>query len=194
MIVRVFFAALIAAVLGFAWGFIFWGVLGAGSMIMAPLPQEATVKEALVNAGLASGVYVYPFPAKMDDEEDVRRAQEQHMKGPIMQIAYRPDGGPPMPPEQYVKGVVHYFAVALIAGALLAMARSSLPRYGSRVLFVLLLGLLATVWAHWADAIWFADPWPYTAGRGLESLVTALIMGLVLAAIIKPTTTAGSAL
>jgi hypothetical protein len=186
MLVRIFFGALLAGVLGFFWGFTFWAVLGAGDLLMDPLPNEDGVIQALHNAGLPSGMYVYPAPAHMNDAEAVAAFEEKHMKGPLLQLAYRANGGPAMPPEQYVKGVAHYFAIAFIAGVLLAMARNALPTYGSRVLFVVLLGLVSTVWSHWADAVWFFDSWDYTAGRGVESLVTALLFGLVLAAIIKP--------
>lgn len=187
MIVRVFFGAVLAAVLGFVWGFVFWGVLNAGNMLMDPLPNEETVIQTLLNAGLPSGMYVYPAPGDMSDPAVMEAVEAQHQKGPKLQLAFFATGGPGMPPEQYLKGWTHYFAVALIAGALLAMVRNSLPTYGSRVLFVLLLGLVATVWAHWADAVWFFHSWEYTAGRGAETLITALLFGLVLAAVIKPT-------
>lgn len=186
MIVRVFFGALLAAVLGFMWGFLFWAVLGAGVRLMAPLPNEESVVQALVNAGLPSGMYVYPAPVDMNDAEAVEVTEEQHLKGPKLQIAYLANGGPSMPTEQYVKGWTHYFAFSLVAGGLLVMARNGLRSYFSRVFFVVLVGLAATVWGHWGDAVWFFHPWEYTAGRGLETLVTALLIGLVLAAFIKP--------
>jgi hypothetical protein len=91
-----------------------------------------------------------------------------------------------MPPQQYVAGLAHPFAYALIAGILLAMAAGSLRGYGSRVLFVLLAGLLASVWIAWGDAIWWFHPWTYVLGCTVYHLVSALLMGLVLAALIKP--------
>ena len=187
MIVRLFFGALIAAFLAFMWGFVFWVVLDSGNKLMDPLPGEEAVVSALREAGLASGMYVYPAPADMKDEEATATHKEKHRAGPLLQLAYRANGGEPMPPEQYGKGYGHYFCVALILGILLHVARQGLPSYVGRVFFCVITGLLAAVWADWADSVWFFDPWSYTMGRTVEMLVTALIIGLVLAAFIKPT-------
>ena len=64
-----------------------------------------------------------------------------------------------------------------------------LPRYGSRVLFVVLLGLLTAVWSNWSDSVWFFHPWQHSLGITLERVVTALLIGLVLAAFVKPVET-----
>ena len=90
-----------------------------------------------------------------------------------------------MPPEQFVRGLVHPLAFALIAGTLLAMAAPSLQTYGKRVLFTALLGLLAAVWVGWGDAIWWFHPWKYVLGSTAYHVVSAVLMGIILGAVVK---------
>jgi hypothetical protein len=187
MIVRLFFAAVLSAVLVFAWSFLFWTVFGGNTHLMIPLPSENHLIAELRQAGIASGMYLYPVPIDTNNQEATEVFNQQHRDGPLLQLAYKADGGPPMSTEQNVSRITHYFAVALIAGAILAMARNALCSYWHRVGFVLLLGLFATVWLTWGNAIWWYHPWIFAIGLMLYELIVALLMSLVLAAFIKPT-------
>ncbi|MGI9430348.1 MAG: hypothetical protein ACR2NM_16925, partial [Bythopirellula sp.] len=92
---------------------------------------------------------------------------------------------PPMPPAKFAQGLGHYFAVALLAGCLLAMASRGLPSFGSRVMFVLLLTLIAAVWGNVGDAVWWFHSRDYCLGNMAYSLGAGLAMALVMAAIVK---------
>ena len=113
--------------------------------------------------------------------------KQQHRNGPLLQLAYKADGGPPISTEYNVSRITQYFAVALIDGAILAMVRNSLCSYWKREDYVLLLGLFATVWLTWGNALWWYHPWTFAVGLMLYELAVALLMSLVLAAFIKPT-------
>ena len=182
---RIVVAAVISAVLMFMWGFVFWAVLGVGSKVMQPLPAELDVLASLRNSGAASGVYVYPMPADMDDEEGTQLHKTKHEEGPVLQLAYRAEGGPVMPPLTYAKGVGHYFLVALLTGLLLALASRGLPGFGARFLFVLLLSLISTVWSQGGDLIWWMHSPEYCAGISAYTMGGGLLMAIVTAAIVK---------
>ncbi len=69
MVGRVLLASIVAAVLMFVWGFVFWGLSGMSTELSAPLPAELDVLAALRNSQAPSGMYVYPMPADPSDEQ-----------------------------------------------------------------------------------------------------------------------------
>lgn len=182
---RVLLAAVLSAVLMFVWGFVFWGVLNFGGSLMKPLPAELDVLAALRQSGASTGMYVYPMPASMDDEAATKEFEGRHIEGPILQMAYQAEGGKPMPPEKFAQGLGHYFAVALLTGCLLALASRGLPSFGSRVMFVLLLSLVAAVWGNVGDAVWWFHSREYCIGNMAYTMGAGLAMALVMATIVR---------
>lgn len=182
---RVLLAAVLSAVLMFVWGFVFWGVLNVGGKLMQPLPDELDLLAVLRKSSTESGMYVYPMPTDIDDEEGVQRFEAQHAEGPILQLAYQAEGGPPMTPAKAAQGLGHYFAFALLTGCLVAMASRGLPSFGSRAVFVLLVSLIATVWADVGDAVWWFHSRAYCLGNMAYTMGAGLLMALVMAAIVK---------
>lgn len=182
---RVLLAAVLSAVLMFVWGFVFWGVLNVGGKLMQPLPEELDVLAVLRRSNATSGMYVYPMPMDMGDQEAKKVFDAKHLEGPILQMAYQAEGAAPMPPAKFAQGLGHYFAVALLTGCLLAMASHGLPSFGSRALFVLLLTLIAAVWGNVGDAVWWFHSPAYCLGNMAYSMGAGLAMALVMAAIVK---------
>jgi hypothetical protein len=182
---RVLLASILAAVLMFAWGFVFWGLLGVGTHLLQPLPAELDVLAALRNSQAPSGMYVYPMPADAKDEAAVAEFERKHLEGPLLQLAYRREGGPPMPPSIFAQGLGHYFAVALLTGCLLALAARGLPHFGGRLVFVLLVSLVAAIWGNVGDVVWWFHSPRYCVGNLAYTLGAGLAMGLVLAAIVR---------
>ena len=182
---RVLLAAVLSAVLMFVWGFVFWGVLNIGAKLMQPLPEELDVLAVLRKSNAASGMYVYPMPADAADPAGNESFEAKHREGPILQMAYQAEGGPPMPPMKFAQGLGHYFAVALLTGCLLALAARGLPSFGSRMIFVLLLSLIAAVWGNVGDAVWWFHSRAYCLGNMAYVMGAGLAMALVLAAIVK---------
>lgn len=182
---RVILAALLSAVLMFAWGFAFWGLSGALDKTCGPLPAELDVLASLRNSQAPSGMYVYPPPCDSSDAEAMAEWEAKHEEGPLLRLAYVAEGGPPMPPIKWVLGLGHYFAVALLSGSLVALAGSSLPSFGRRLGFVLLLSLIAAVWTNVGDVLWWRHSVAYCLGNMAYELVAGLLMGLVIAAMVK---------
>lgn len=182
---RVLLAAVLSAVLMFVWGFVFWGVLNLGEQVMKPLPAELDVLASLRQSSAESGMYVYPMPSEEKDDDAKLIFETKHLEGPILQMAYVAEGGPVMPPERFAQGLGHYFAVALLTGCLLALAARGLPSFGSRVMFVLLLSLIAAVWGNVGDAVWWFHSREYCLANMAYTMGAGLAMALVMASIVR---------
>ncbi len=183
---RVLLSALLSAVLMFVWGFVFWGVLGLANSLLQPLPAELDVLAALRQSQVPSGMYVYPMPADPNDPEAIETFNAQHEEGPLLQLAYRAEGGPPMPPSMFAQGLGHNFAVALLTGCLVALAVRGLPSFGSRLMFVLLMSLIASIWTNVGDVLWWFHSPRYCLGVMTYQMGVGLLMGLVVAALVRP--------
>lgn len=189
---RVIVAAILAAVVMFLWGFVFWGMGVATALdMMGPLPGNndgsagANLNQLVGEKG-TTGVYIYPWPADPNDEATVTRFTDQHKAGPIVQVFYRKEGSQPMSPATFAMGWLHYFVLALLAGIVLKMALPALPSFGQRVCVVSIIGLTGAIWSTIAGAIWFSHPWQYAIGDAIYGIVAGLLMAVILAAIIKP--------
>jgi len=181
-IVRVIVAAALSALAMFVWGFAFWGpALNMSTKLMAPLPEtvELDVLAPLRGEQVPSGMYVYPGPA------DPGNAAKM-IEGPILHMAYTNTGVKPMDPVMFAKGLLHSFVLALLAGTVLSMALPATLSYGGRVLLLVLVSLMATLWTNLSDAIWYLYPWPYVLGQIGYGLVAGLLMALITAAIVRP--------
>jgi len=185
MVVRIVLATVLSAVAMFFWGFLFWGVLNVGGKLMQPLPNDLDVLAALRNAQTPSGMYLYPMPPADSNEESVESFQASHEEGPLLQLAYQAEGGPPMPPAQLVLGFGHSLVVAFATSLLVAIAAQGLTSFGSRFAVVMLVSLVSAIWANGGDAIWWFHSTRYSLGNSLYQLGAGVCMALVIAAIVR---------
>jgi hypothetical protein len=174
----------------FLWGFVFWGpVMGMTAKLMLPLPAktELDVVAPLRAASVPDGMYVYPGPvADMDDKEATDAWEKKIKEGPVLHMAYHQQGISPMDPEMFAKGLAHSFIMSLLAGLLLTMVLPSLPTYGGRVGVLQLVSVIAALWTHVANVIWWQHTPRYAAGQIAYIVVSGLLMALVTAAIVRP--------
>jgi hypothetical protein len=186
---RVIIAALLAAVVLFGWGFVYWTILPTSKSMLAPLMNGDAVAQEVLKSNAHSGTYFYPMPPEVtDDPEAAKQAFVQRRKaGPLMQISLRVQGHDPTDPLMYVEGFVYQFASALLAGALLAFTLPALPTYGTRVIFVALLGGFAALLTRLSDVIWLQHPWEFEVYSSAYLVSSWLLAGIVLAAFIRPT-------
>jgi hypothetical protein len=187
MALRILLAAALSAVLMFLWGFLFWGVMNVGALLMQPLPAQAELDllAVLRNVQAPSGMYLYPMPPAEGDEEAQQNFATQHQEGPRLQLALVAEGGAPMPPAQLALGWGHNFLVALLAACLLALAGKGLPCFGTRFLAVLLLVFAASLWGNGGDWVWWFHSGTYCLGNAAYQLGAGLLMAVVLAGLVK---------
>ena len=122
--------ALLAAVVLFAWGFVFWGLIPNSGVKMHP--DEAVLQQHLAESIPETGAYYVPYPAGAGDTESMAR----HEAGPIAFLFIRLEGRPLIPVSTMIGGFLHMLITALLIGMLLRMLLPSLPAWRDRVLFV----------------------------------------------------------
>ncbi len=185
---RVIIAALLAGAVTFGWGFVFWVVLPTSKTMLAPLMNGDAVAQEVMKSNAHDGVYFYPMMAEVfEDETAAREAfQQKHKAGPILQVYLVRNGFDPMNPMLYVEGAVYQFASALLAAALLAFTVPALPTYGTRVIFVTLLGGFAALLTRVSDVVWMHHPWEFEMYQSAYVVSSWLLAGLVLAIFIRP--------
>jgi hypothetical protein len=135
----------------------------------------------------ATGVYFIPFPAT-DTSTEAQRAEieKRHRAGPLVRIFYTAGGGElPASPQMLIRGFLHNLGIALLLALILAAAAPALPTYTQRLGVVFLVGAVAAVWLGLNEAIWFYHPWKFELYQAAYVLVGGLLMGVVMAAIIK---------
>ncbi|MCH8839930.1 MAG: hypothetical protein IH831_04500 [Planctomycetes bacterium] len=185
MVGRVLLASIVAAVLMFVWGFVFWGLCSMVTKLAAPLPAELDVLAALRNSQAPSGMYIYPMPADPSDKEAQAECEKKFLEGPLLQLAYRKEGVLMMAPSMFAQGLGLNFAVALLTSCLLALAARGLPHFGGRLVFVLLVSLVAAIWTNVGDVVWWFHSPFYCLGNMAYVMGAGLVMGLVVATIVR---------
>lgn len=172
---RFILGTLLAAVAMFLWGMIFF---------MSPIPYgtlEETNDDRMAGAALVehfptSGTYFVPS-MKSDDDSLM---MEMFTNGPIATVNIQREGM-----ENMWGGMITGFVLMLITAALLMIllrtVSSTLRTYSSRVIFVLLVSLAASLYFNLSDSIWWHAAWSWSLMQCLYSVVSWLVAGLVLA-------------
>jgi hypothetical protein len=182
---RIGIAAVAGGVVLFIWAFVSemyipWHETGT-------LPDQGAVTAALSDTGTTSGIYEFPGTAEGEAGEPEAEADGPEPAGLLM---YSAGGGVPFVIERII-GLVLEVLVAAVAACLLTMAVPALPGFAGRLGFVVLLGVFMIVGAdlmHWNSMHY---PFRFTLEAAADSLVAALLLGIVLAIIIKPYTDLG---
>jgi hypothetical protein len=191
MWLRIGVAAVFAAAAMTFLGSIFRGFLGSSSSLVSAQP---TVQQRQPAAG-EPGALGRPAPSQSGTAASPRTAppagawvgiDEQLRNGTLGRPVYPYALGPAPGFPYYSRGLLLYLASAVVAGWLLWHAAPQLPSYLSRVGFVAVLGIFAGLLATVRDPLWMQHSWGYHVALALNDCFTALVMGLVLAALIRP--------
>lgn len=183
---RPLLAALIGAVVVFAWGAVSWLALDYHWNVVAPLPNESAVTQVLRDSGLETGVYLAPCPPHpAPTEVQMKDFEARHRTGPVYQIHYRAEGSEPMPPSAFVKALFINFVAAYIAALVAQLAANAGAGYFRRCFTVSLLGVFGALvgpvyLGHW-------DQWPddYTTVLAMDTVVGWTLAAAAIAAITR---------
>lgn len=160
---KLIFAAFLAALVSFFWGYISWMVLGWHEVGWHDFKDEKVVSKAILeNATHGRGIYTLPFmhpPLKIDapEEQLAKQANQEKARseGPYMYAIVRP-GRTEMTMQQ---SLVRSFIRSLIAATLLAALMTQLTMsYAGKVAFAATIGALIGLGADVPDWIWFELP------------------------------------
>lgn len=192
---KILLGGVVGGIVVFVWSIISHMILPLGMVGFSQLPNEDMVVTALQENIKDPGLYYFPGmeqTAGMTKEEQkaaMQKWEEKYHRGPNGTLIYQPQGQNPMMPKQLIIELLSNIAGALVAAYLLAKAVGGIASFGGRVLFVLLLGLFASLAIDISYWNWYGFPGSYTLAAIIDQVVSWGLAGLVLGAIIKRPTT-----
>lgn len=188
---KILLGGVVGGIVVFVWSVISHMILPLGMVGFSQLPNEDMVVTALRENIKDPGLYYFPGmeqTAGMTKEEQkaaMQKWEEKYRQGPIGTLIYQPQGQNPLIPKQLIIELLSNIAGALVAAYLLAKAVGGIASFGGRVLFVLLLGLFASLAIDISYWNWYGFPGSYTLAAIIDQVVSWGLAGLVMGAIIK---------
>jgi hypothetical protein len=169
---------LLATVIMFVFGAGYWlSPIGAGALKGST--DDAAAQAALAEYFPEPGSYFVPSPGS-----DPETFSTLHDKGPVATV-HVSAGTPPMQTGVFVKGFVHELITVILIAALLQMAAPALGSYVSRVGFVLLAGVAASLWVNGNNVIWWSVPMGFPIAVFTYDVLAWTLVGLVLAKTVR---------
>ena len=180
---RTVFGVIIAAIVIFVWGFVYWGFGPYPTLIWKHLKSGDEGRRALSLHFTERGTYF--VPAQSDDAQKTKEAYEE---GPVAMVHMLAPEGRPGPGEDMTmmgQGFVLNLVVIVLVALLLHNIAASQPSYMGRVGIVALAGVAASVLIDGGDVVWWQIPWEWKLYQAAYNVSVWIIAGLILAAFIK---------
>ncbi|HXN21004.1 MAG TPA: hypothetical protein VN875_21935 [Candidatus Binatus sp.] len=184
---------LLGAILGgltaFLWSSISWELLGWHERPMLAFQNEDDVATVIQLHTTQSGIYLLPGAPRIEgmttDQKKTAQATllAKMQKGPIMFTAIRRDGF-----GSYPRGLIVQF-LSLVAAAFLLtwmLLQTSGLSYAGKVIFLGVAGLAASVIVDLPNWNWWGFSGSYTLINLVDSALTWIFAGLVIAKVAKP--------
>lgn len=195
---KLFLAALLGALAMFLWEFAAHMFTPLGEAGLRYMPQPDAVSSALQSAiGDKAGMYMFPTGGLTDEssKEEKTKAMERMMEEmktkPGGLLVYKPAGMEFSFAKCLAVQFLTDFVKALLAAWLLAQTR--LITFGSRVLFVVVagvIGAITTTVPHWN---WYGFNGTFTISNVIMDVAGYFFAGLAIAAVLKRPHTAATA-
>ena len=188
MNLRIPLAGLLATVAMYVWMSIAQ-MSPLGMVGFSKLPDAASLTAAQQAAmGDRDGLFIFPPYDPAAPDAMTTHAQTEKTPASGLMI-YHPAGkGPSMSPMSLLLEFLKELVCCMAAAFLLAEAADSLGRYVVRVAFVGVVGVVAALTTNVSNAIWYGYPGSYVATQLAMTWIGYIVAGLVLAAMIKPST------
>jgi len=186
---KIILGGIVAGVLIFIWSSLAHTVLPIGAMGISTTANEDALVAAFKANLSAPGFYFIPGHQIMQAEQasgaDRQRAmdewQSKYGGGPWAVMVYHQSGASLLEPRQ----LVGEFASDLVAGLIMAfallMATARVRSLVSRVVFVMLIGLLPWIIVDFSNWNWYGFPFKYEISQLLDQGIGALLAGIALA-------------
>ncbi|WP_298859168.1 hypothetical protein [uncultured Gimesia sp.] len=179
---RTALGVILASIVLFAWGFLYWGFGPYRTMIWKQSTDDVAVGKALLEYFPQNGTYFVP-----NFNQDPETAQTLYEAGPVAFVHMLSINGSSMANfPLMIKGFILNLVVIVLIAVLLRQVCSALPRYKDRVKFVALMGLTAAIFINCGDAVWWQIDWSWKLYQAFYSFSAFVVMGLILAKFIEP--------
>ena len=193
MMKRLITGGIVGGITLFMWGFVSWVVLTWHFDTVRHDSSVMVVVEDIEDNLQETGVYYFPPMTTMrPDETEMEAYTELHKNSPSGMIFYNAQHLDPMSPSRLFVGFLVDVGAALFATLLLIVALPSLPNYWGRVVYVAALGVFAIFAIRMVDGVFFNLPIRWTVNMILDTAISWMLAGLVLAAIVRPPNTTTS--
>ena len=187
MMKRLITGGIVGGIALFMWGFVSWVVLTWHFDTVRHDSGVMTVVEDIEDHLQETGVYYFPPMTTMrPDETEMEAYTELHKNSPSGMIFYNAEHLNPTSPSRLFVGFLADAGAALFATLLLIVALPSLPKYWGRVVYVAALGVFAIFAIRMVDGVFFNLPIRWTMNMILDTAISWMLAGLVLAAIVRP--------
>ena len=184
--VRVLIAGVLGGIAMFVWTSIAHMATPLGQIGFQQIPNEEPVIAAMQNAmGDKQGLYFFPW-VDPSDPKAMTGYEEKTKTMPSGIMIYNPPGVGGMAPAMLIEEFTKELAQTLIAAFLLSL--SVVASYLMRVGFVTLISISAALSTNVSYFIWYKFPLDYTLGYMSIEVISGIVSGLVIAAIIRPRT------
>jgi hypothetical protein len=184
---KILLAGVAGGVVMFIWGAVAHMALGVGESSMKAMQNEDAVLAVMKENMREPGLYLFPGGAMSGDmtKEQQEAMMKKWERGPSGFLVFHPEGMPAMSAKTLLTELFSNILASLVAAFLLSQALSKLTNFGSRVLFVTLLGLVPFFSISVSFWNWYGFPGGFTFGELIEQVVGFALAGLVFAAILK---------
>ena len=192
MMTGTFAAGILGGVAMFIWTSIAHMVLPLGEAGVREIPNEqAALAPLQQNIGDQSGLYLFPGlgigpnPTREQRNEAMKHVAEKYAAYPSGLLVYHPPGRPLTFGKLLAIELATELLEAILAVWLLAQSR--LISFGSRVGFVLVVGIVAAIATNVSYWDWYGFPAIYTASYMFIQIMGFLCVGLVAAFFLRKT-------
>jgi hypothetical protein len=186
---RVIRAGVLGGIAMYIWSSLAHVVLPLGQIGIREIPNERPVLAAMQSSvGLAPGIYLFPglgVPenASSDERKAAMGQYDQKLAAnPSGILVYHPPGAKALTPRQLIVELVSEILEALFAVFLLSLTR--LDSFGSRMSFVLFVGIIAAMTTNIAYWNWYGFTASYTVAYMATQIIGFAVAGAVAAALI----------
>ena len=182
---RILIAGIVGGLIMFVWGILANAVIPLHTPSQHSIPNEDAVVTALQTNLSAPGVYLFPgMPA--DRQQSTMDAYiQKYKRGPLGMIIYRPEGADPLMIGQMITGLILALISGILAAWFLSRSTAMMSKYLSRVIYCGMLGVFVTFFIHLNDWNWYYYPLDFTTANIADTLISWLLAGLGIGAIIK---------
>lgn len=180
---RVLIAGILGGIIMFAWGFVSHDLLGMYNSSVKPLPSEDAIVTGMSQSITDEGLYFFPG-LQMDPKPTAEQRdqwQEKFGAGPYGIVVFQPGGG-----ASFGRLMGTELASNVVAALLAAIVAAQIAGFGRRFFVVFLIGPIVWLSVSVSYWNWFGFPTNYLVPELIDYVGGWLLVGLVIAAIAKP--------
>jgi len=187
---RIFLAGLLGGIAMYIWTYIAYNALPLGNIGLRKLPNEPAILHALQsNIAEKSGVYLFPGLRLGSNPSDKKTEAADNLaetvaRYPSGMLIYNAAGSRPIELFRWLS-VDFLIELGQVVLAVFLLSRTRLTRFSARVIFVLLIGVVAAIATNLSNWNWYGFPLDYTLACICIQAVGFLCAGLVAATVLR---------